>query len=199
MSAHSEQRFKNPSVYLYGPGDARIEEYAIPAIMSSTDAIIEVALVGVCGSDVYFWNHGGVNGNNVSPERPLIMGHEGSGTVREVDSAVSHLKIGDKVAIEGSYLCRLCTRCKEGLYNLCPQMKFAASPPDTNGMLTRYFKAKADMCYKLPESASLEEGALVEPLAVAAHAVRMAQIKPGQTVVIFGSGTIGLVCGAVAQ
>ena len=106
---------------------------------------------------------------------------------------------GDKVAIEGSSPCRLCVRCKEGMYHLCPEMKFAACPPDTGGMLTKYFKLPADMCYKLPAHISLEEGALTEPLAVAVHAVRMVGIRPGQTVVIFGSGTIGLACGGCRQ
>ena len=127
------------------------------------------------------------------------MGHEGSAVVHEVGSAVTNIKPGDQVAIEGSYPCRICARCKEGLYNLCPKMKFGAAPPDTHGMLTKYFKLHADMCYKLPEHVNLEEGTLTEPLAVAAHAVRMVGIKPGQSVVIFGSGTIGLVCGAVAR
>jgi D-xylulose reductase len=78
-------------------------------------------------------------------------------------------------------------------------MKFAACPPDTNGALTKWFKIPADFLYKLPDHVSLEEGVMAEPLAVAAHAAKMVGIKPGQTVVIFGSGTIGLVCGVVAK
>jgi D-xylulose reductase len=78
-------------------------------------------------------------------------------------------------------------------------MKFAACPPDTPGCLTKYFKTPADFCYKLPPGVSLQEGVLAEPLAVAAHAVRMIGLKPGQNLVIFGAGTIGLVCGAVAR
>jgi D-xylulose reductase len=127
------------------------------------------------------------------------MGHEASGTIHAVGSAVTHLKPGDSVAIEPGQPCRSCERCKEGLYNLCPRMKFAACPPDNPGCLTKYFKIPADFCYKLPADVSLQEGVLAEPLAVAAHAVRMVGIKPGDSVVIFGSGTIGLVCGAVAR
>jgi D-xylulose reductase len=78
-------------------------------------------------------------------------------------------------------------------------MRFAACPPDTPGCLSKYFKIPADFCYKLPAGVSLQEGVLAEPLAVAAHAVRMIGVKPGQSVVIFGSGTIGLLCGAVAR
>ena len=189
---------ENPSAWLYGPGDARIEECPMPTIDSPTDVIVRMGFVGVCGSDLHFWKHGGVQ-VFVSEKQPLVMGHEGSGTVHDVGSAVTNVKAGDQVAIEGSYPCRICTRCKEGLYNLCPKMKFSAAPPDTNGMLTKYFKLSADMCYKLPEQISLQEGVITEQLAVAAHAVRMVDVKPGQTVVIFGSGTIGLACGAVAK
>ena len=127
------------------------------------------------------------------------MGHEASGTVVATGSAVKDLKIGDHVAIEGSRPCRHCKRCKEGLYNLCPKMKFAACPPDTDGMLVKYFKIPADFCYQLPPGVGLAEGALVEPLAIAVHAVRMVSVKPGQSVVVFGSGTIGVLSAAVAR
>ncbi|KIX05510.1 uncharacterized protein Z518_06382 [Rhinocladiella mackenziei CBS 650.93] len=189
----------NPSVLLYGPGKAKIEDRPLPEINSPTDAIVRIKFVGVCGSDVHFWTHGGVNGKVVSESKPLVMGHEASGTIHAVGSAVTHLKPGDNVAIEPGQPCRSCVRCKEGLYNLCPQMKFAACPPDTPGCLTKYFKIPADFCYKLPLGVNLQEGVLAEPLAVAAHAVRMVKIRPGQSVVIFGSGTIGLVCGVVAR
>lgn len=190
---------QNPSVYLYGPGNAKIEDSPTPTLTSPTDTIVRIGYVGVCGSDIHFWNHGGVNGNNVSETKPLIMGHEVSGTILEVGSAVTNVRPGDHVAVEGCYPCRSCNRCKEGLYNLCPNLKFVAAPPDTNGCLTKFFKISADFCYKLPERISLREGALVEPLAVGAHAVRMVGIKPGQNVVVFGSGTIGLVSAAVAR
>jgi D-xylulose reductase len=127
------------------------------------------------------------------------MGHECSGVVYAVGSAVTQIIPGDQVAIEPGRPCRTCERCKEGFYNLCPDMKFAACPPNTPGCLTKFFKIPADFCYKLPPGVSLQEGVLAEPLAVAAHAVRMVDVKPGQNVVIFGAGTIGLVCGAMAR
>lgn len=127
------------------------------------------------------------------------MGHEASGVVYTVGTEVTHIQPGDQVAIEPGALCRCCDRCKEGLYNLCPAMKFAACPPDTPGTLTKFFKIPADFCYKLSPRISLEEGVLAEPLAVAVHSVRMINVKPGQSIVVFGSGTIGLLCGAVAK
>ena len=127
------------------------------------------------------------------------MGHEGSATVYAIGADIEHLKVGDNVAIEPGEACRRCVRCKEGLYNLCPGMKFAACPPDTPGLLARYFKISADHCYKLPEHISLEEGVLVEPLAVAAKAVRTVNVRPGQSVVVFGAGTVGLLAAALAK
>ncbi len=190
---------QNPSVFLYGPGNAKIQESSIPTVTDPNDTLIRIQFVGVCGSDVHFWNHGGVGDHVVSQSHPLIMGHEACGTVEAVGSSVTNIKAGDNVAIEPCFPCRICVRCKEGHYNLCPRMKFAACPPDTNGMLTKWFKVPADFCYQLPDHVTLEEGVMAEPLAVAAHAVKMAGIRPGQSVVIFGSGTIGLLCGVVAR
>ena len=127
------------------------------------------------------------------------MGHEASGIIDQVGAAISDLKVGDRVAIEPGYPCRRCETCKRGQYNLCLKMKFAACPPDDHGCLTRLFKVPADFCYRLSDSVSLEEGVLVEPLAVAAHAAKVANVRHGDTVVIFGSGTIGLLCAAVAR
>lgn len=148
---------------------------------------------------VHFWNHGGII-NKVDASRPLIMGHEASGVVWEVGNAVRSLKKGDRVAIEPGFPCRRCKNCKAGRYNLCPQMTFAADPPYSHGTLRKYYKLPEDFCYKLPDSVGLDEGVLVEPLAVAVHAAsRQADIKVGQDVVIFGAGTVGLLCAAVAK
>ena len=154
----------------------------------------------MCGSDIHFWTHGGV-GTQTVDGHPLVMGHEASGTIHEVGSAVTHLKPGDNVALEPGRPCRTCVRCKEGLYNLCTRMLYAAAPQNggMHGTLTKFFKQPADFCYKLPEGLSLEEGVLIEPTAVAVHAVRMVNVKPGQSVVVFGSGTVGLLCAAVAK
>lgn len=94
--------------------------------------------------------------------------------------------------------CRRCYRCKEGKYNLCAEMAFAATPP-YDGTLAKYYVLPEDFCYKLPEGVSLEEGALIEPLAVAVHITRQASVRHGDKVVIFGAGPVGLLCGAVAR
>lgn len=128
----------------------------------------------------------------------MVLGHESSGVIAEVGESVTSLKVGDRVAMEPGIPCRRCVRCKDGKYNLCLHMKFAATPP-FDGTLAKYYVLPEDFCYKLPESMSLEEGALMEPLSVGVHVVRQAGVKPGQSVIVFGAGPIGLVCCAVAK
>ncbi|GKZ25530.1 hypothetical protein AbraIFM66951_011223 [Aspergillus brasiliensis] len=188
----------NPSCLLYGPQDARFEDRPIPTLDDPHDVLIRIAYTGVCGSDVHFWLHGGIR-THVSTTHPLTMGHEACGTIHAIGTAVTTLQPGDKVAIEPGYPCRRCTPCKAGRYNLCPEMKFAADPPFVHGTLTRYFRVPADFCYKVPECIKLDQAVLIEPLAVAVHAVRLSDVRPGQKVVVFGAGTVGLFCAAVAR
>ena len=128
----------------------------------------------------------------------MVLGHESAGIVHKVGDKVKSLKVGDRVAMEPGVPCRRCVRCKEGKYNLCPDMAFAATPP-YDGTLARYYVLPEDYCYKLPENMTLEEGALIEPTAVAVHITRQASIKPGDSVVVFGAGPVGLLCCAVAK
>ena len=128
----------------------------------------------------------------------MVLGHESSGVVTAVGEHVTTLKVGDRVCMEPGVPCRRCPRCKEGRYNLCFDMAFAATPP-IDGTLAKYYSLPEDFCYKLADTMSLEEGALVEPLSVAVHIVRLASIKPGDSVVVFGAGPVGLLCCAVAR
>ena len=127
------------------------------------------------------------------------MGHEASGTVHAIGSSVSSVKAGDRVALEPGFPCRRCSYCRGGVYNLCPNMTFAASPPEAHGVLCKFFKLPEDFCYKLPPGMSLDEGVLVEPSAVAVHMARLVRVGVGETVVVFGAGTVGLLCAAVAK
>jgi D-xylulose reductase len=145
---------------------------------------------------VHYWVEGRIG--HFIVEKPMVLGHESAGIVHSVGDKVKTLKVGDRVAMEPGVPCRRCVRCKEGKYNLCPDMAFAATPP-YDGTLARYYALPEDYCYKLPENMSLEEGALIEPTAVAVHITRQASIKPGDSVVVFGAGPVGLLCCAVAK
>jgi D-xylulose reductase len=128
----------------------------------------------------------------------MVLGHESAGTVVEVGSDVTSLKPGDRVALEPGYPCRRCNECLSGRYNLCHKMVFAATPP-YDGTLTGFWVAPSDFCFKLPDQVSLQEGALIEPLAVGVHITKQGQIKPGDSVVVMGAGPVGLLCAAVAR
>jgi D-xylulose reductase len=128
----------------------------------------------------------------------MVLGHESAGIIHSVGRSVKSLKTGDKVAMEPGVPCRRCTRCMSGHYNLCPQMAFAATPP-YDGTLARYYRLPEDFCYKLADGMTLEEGALVEPAAVAVHVCCQADVKPGSNVLVFGAGPVGLLCCAVSR
>jgi len=186
---------KNLSAVLYGIDDMRMECRPIPEA-GDNDVLIRMACVGICGSDVSYLTKGRI-GDFVVKE-PMVLGHEGAGTVEKCGANVTHLKPGDRVAIEPGVPCRRCPQCKGGRYNLCPKIFFCATPPD-HGNLCRYYVHDAEFCYKLPSHVSLEEGALLEPLSVAVHACRRAGACVGSRVLVCGAGPIGLVCLMVAK
>lgn len=128
----------------------------------------------------------------------MVLGHESAGTVVDVGPGAKKIKVGDRVAMEPGTPCRKCLRCREGRYNLCEDIKFAAAPP-VDGTLTKYYILPDDFCYKLPDNVSTEEGALLEPLSVAVHALNQTKLKEGDSIVIFGAGPVGLLCCAVAR
>lgn len=187
---------ENLSFVLQKPYSVSFEDRPVPTIADPHDVIVNVKFTGICGSDVHYWTHGAI-GHFVVKD-PMVLGHESAGIIQEVGSAVKSLKVGDRVAMEPGIPCRRCIRCKEGDYNLCVDMRFAATPP-YDGTLAKYYRLPEDFCYKLPESVSLEEGALVEPLAVGVHITRQGSVKPGNSVVVFGCGPVGLLCMAVAK
>ncbi|KAJ5580140.1 uncharacterized protein N7459_006125 [Penicillium hispanicum] len=186
---------QNLSFILEGIHQVKFEDRPVPELKDPHDVIINVKYTGICGSDVHYWDHGAI-GQFVVKD-PMVLGHESAGVISKVGSAVTTLKVGDRVAMEPGICCRRCGPCKGGKYNLCENMAFAATPP-YDGTLAKYYVLPEDFCYKLPTNLSLQEGALMEPLSVAVHIVRQARVSPGQTVVVFGAGPVGLLCCAVA-
>lgn len=173
---------------MYGVDDLRVEQRPIPDY-GPDEVLVRIRAVGVCGSDVHYFKMGRIGRYVI--EKPIILGHESAGTVVAVGKAVKSLVPEDQVAIEPGVPCRHCDYCKEGRYNLCPDVVFMATPP-VDGVFCEYYATQADFAFKLPENVSLEEGALMEPLACGIHAVRRGRLKPGETIVILGAGPIGL-------
>jgi len=158
--------------------------------------VIKIHTTGICGSDVHYWAHG-----RCGPficDGPIVLGHESSGIIHSVGSGVTNLKPGDRVAMEPGVPCRTCAQCTAGRYNLCPKIRFFATPP-VDGTLAQFITHPADFCFKLPDNVSFEEGALLEPLSVAVHACQRSHITAGSHVLITGAGPIGLVCLLVSK
>lgn len=166
-----------------------IEEREIPK-PKEDEVLVRIKSVGVCGSDIHYYNEGKIGSFVV--EKPLILGHECAGEVVEVGSKVKTLKVGDRVALEPGIPCRRCLYCKTGRYNLCPDVVFMATPP-IDGAFAEYVVHPEDFTFKLPDDISFDEGALIEPLSVGIYSAERAMIRPGDTVLIFGAGPIGLV------
>ncbi|MBN3272141.1 DHSO dehydrogenase, partial [Polyodon spathula] len=163
---------------------------------SSRNVLLRMHSVGICGSDVHYWQHGRIG--DFVLKKPMVLGHEASGQVLKVGSAVRHLKPGDRVAIEPGVPREIDEFCKNGRYNLSPTGFFCATPPD-DGNLCRYYVHNGNFCYKLPDNVTFEEGALIEPLSVGIHACRRAGVTLGSTVFVCGAGPIGLVSLLVAK
>lgn len=155
------------------------------------EVLIRLEYVGVCGSDLHFYEAGRLG--NWIPDGPLVLGHEPGGIVAEVGEGVHGLMVGDKVAIEPGVPCGMCEMCRKGFYNLCPDMSFMAIPKEREGVFSEYCVHPANMCYKLPDHVDTMEGALMEPLAVGFHAAKIAEAEAGQSAAVLGCGCIGLV------
>lgn len=172
-----------------GIGEMGYTERPIPQAKED-EVLVKLEYVGICGSDMHYYEMGRIGDYIVEP--PFVLGHEPGGTVVEVGKNVTHLKPGDRVALEPGKTCGKCRFCREGKYNLCPDVVFFATPP-IDGVFQEYVAHPEDLCFKLPENVSTLEGALIEPLAVGFHAAKQGDAHAGQTAVVFGAGCIGLV------
>ncbi|QRV72947.1 alcohol dehydrogenase [Ceratobasidium sp. AG-Ba] len=186
----------NTSFVLRKVEDVVYEDRPVPEL-GDHDVLVEVKKTGICGSDVHYLTHGRIGPFILNA--PMVLGHESSGIVFKVGPKVKDLKPGDRVALEPGQSCALCEYCKSGRYHLCEDMAFAATPP-YDGTLGRYYKLRSDIAYKLPDSMSLEDGAMIEPTAVAVHSVStLAKFQPEQSIAVFGAGPVGILCMAVAK
>lgn len=164
------------------------EERPIP-VPGDNEILVKIDCVGICGSDMHYYENGKIGSYIVDP--PFVLGHESGGVVVEIGKDVKHLNVGDRVALEPGKTCGHCEFCRSGKYNLCPDVKFFATPP-IDGVFQEYVVHEADLCFKLPDNVSTMEGALIEPLAVGMHAANQAGASLGKTAVVTGAGCIGL-------
>lgn len=148
---------KMKAAVMQGIGKMELVEKDIP-VPGEGEVLVKLEYVGICGSDLHYYEQGRIGDYIVEP--PFVLGHEAGGVVAEVGSGVTHLKKGDKVALEPGKTCGKCRYCKSGKYNLCPDVEFFATPP-VDGVFQEYVAHDASLCFKLPENMTTEEGALI--------------------------------------
>ena len=174
---------------LCGPGEVVVEQRPVPDA-GPGEVVVRVASVGVCGSDTHYYEHGRIGQFVV--EDPLVLGHEASGEVTAVGAGVTSPAVGQRVSIEPGVPDLTCEQCLAGRYNLCPNMRFFATPP-IDGAFAEYVVVHAAFAHPVPESISDDAAALLEPLSVGIWACRKAGVTAGSRVLITGAGPIGLV------
>ena len=184
----------NLAAIMYGTHDIRLEEVPVPE-PGPKEVLVEIEAVGVCGSDVHYYEEGRI-GSFVVRE-PLILGHESMGTVIGIGEEVSKHEVGERVTLEPGVPDGTCRECRAGRYNLCPNVQFFATPP-VNGAFTNYVNIHEDFAFTLPDGLSDNAGALMEPLSVGIWACRKAKVEAGDHVLVTGAGPIGLLAMQVA-
>ncbi|MGY3567733.1 NAD(P)-dependent alcohol dehydrogenase [Sinomonas sp. RB5] len=176
-------------------GEVVLDTLDVPA-PDDDQVLVQVAAVGVCGSDVHYYQHGRIGPYVV--DHPLVLGHELSGRIAAVGKNVDPTRLGRRVAVEPQRPCRACAQCKAGRYNLCPDIEFYATPP-IDGAFAEYVRIQSDFAFDIPDNVSDEAAALIEPLSVGIWACERAGIRPGSRVLIAGAGPIGIIAAQAAR
>lgn len=185
----------NLSAVLYGEKDLQIEDRAVPA-PGADDVLVKVIAVGICGSDIHYFEHGRIGRYVV--EAPMVLGHESAGEIVEVGTNIDRSRIGTLVALEPGVPDLSCEQCLAGRYNLCPAVQFFATPP-VDGALAEYVTIRASFAHPVPVGLSAERAAMAEPVSVGVWASRKAGVRAGDRVLVTGAGPIGLLVAQVAR
>jgi L-idonate 5-dehydrogenase len=176
---------------LHAARDIRIERVNRPGLLPGM-VTLRSRRVGICGSDLHYFEDGRCAA--FVPDRPFVLGHEFTADVVAVGDGVDSVKTGDRVTVNPARNCGFCEYCKAGRINLCRKtimLGSASSTPPTNGALAEFVAVRADQCHALPNQIDDSIGAMIEPFAVALHAVKRAGVVSGRSVLVMGAGTIG--------
>ena len=194
-STTAETTRTNRSAVLRGERDLVVEDRPVPEA-GPGEVLVEVGAVGICGSDVHYYEHGRIGPFVV--EAPMVIGHEAAGVVVGVGEGVDPARVGQLVALEPGVPCRHCEQCLAGRYNLCPDVVFFATPP-VDGAITNLVTLDAAFAFPAPEGMTAEQAAMAEPVSVGVWACRKAGVSAGDRVLVTGAGPIGLLAGQVAR
>jgi L-iditol 2-dehydrogenase len=163
-----------------------------PTIKREDDVLLKLEVVGVCGSDIHYYETGRIGSQIV--EYPFVVGHECAATVKAVGSAVTSVRAGDRIVVEPAIACNNCDQCKKGRKNTCRNLKFLGCPGQTWGCLCEYIVMPEACCFPIDGKITLEQGVLCEPLAIGIYAVKQACLPKDAAIAILGAGPIGLSC-----
>ena len=155
---------------LTGLRQLALMEVPTPEPCNPTDVLVKMARVGVCGSDVHYYETGQIGSQVV--QYPFTVGHEGAGVVVAVGPAVTRVKAGDRIAVEPAMPCHACDQCRVGRPHTCRQLRFLGCPGQAEGCLSEYLVMPEGSCFPIPDSMTLDEAALSEPLAIGVYAVK---------------------------
>lgn len=176
-------------------GVIALRDIDLPQTLAPDDVRIKIHTVGICGSDVHYYVHGGAGPRIVTA--PMVLGHEASGVIVKVGSAVEGLKVGDRVCMEPGIPDSKSKAAKLGIYNVDPKVVFWATPP-VHGCLAETITHPAAFTFRIPDNVSFGEAAMVEPFAIGMQAAVKAGITPGDIAVVLGAGTIGVMIALAA-
>jgi L-iditol 2-dehydrogenase len=178
---------------LTGIRQMKCVEVPAPRIQHDNDVLIRLARVGVCGSDVHYYETGRIGSQVV--DYPFVVGHECAGIVADVGAGVRRLHRGDRVAIDPAMSCFQCDQCRAGRHHTCRKLKFLGCPGQADGCLSEFIVMPDTCCFRIPDRMTLDQAALSEPLAIGVYAVRRSiPMMPQVRVGILGAGPIGLSC-----
>ncbi|HIJ67609.1 MAG TPA: alcohol dehydrogenase catalytic domain-containing protein [Planctomycetes bacterium] len=177
---------------LTGIRQMELRDVAKPIIENDTDVLLKVECVGVCGSDVHYYETGRIGTDLV--QFPWIVGHEFSATVVQTGNKTTRIKVGDEVVVDPAMSCGSCEQCRAGRENTCRNIRFLACPGQAQGCLCEYIVMPEDCCFPTAGRVTLEQGALCEPFSIGVYAVQCSQTGPGAKIAVLGSGPIGLSC-----
>jgi len=178
------------AVVLTGIRQMELTDVPEPSIKEDSDVLLKIEKVGICGSDIHYYETGRIGLQIV--EYPFIIGHECAATVKAVGKSVTRVKVADKVAVDPAVSCHECDQCTQGRENTCHNVRFLGAPGQGGGCLCEYIVMPQECCFPTNGAITLEQAVLCEPLSIAVYSVKQARMPEGANIGVLGAGPIGL-------
>lgn len=178
------------AMMLTGIRSLEMKKVPDPEIIRPDDVLIRIIVLGICGSDIHYFNRGNIGSQKVI--YPFTVGHECAGIVVDTGPAVKRVRNGDVIAVEPAMWCGECDQCLSGRHHTCRSLRFLGCPGQAEGALSEFIVMPETSCYKIPENLSADHGAISEPLAIGVYSVKKAGPVRGMNTAILGFGPIGM-------